>query len=211
VTQKRPHRAIRYARDLPVQGLAVLLQEVVDQQRDVLPPVPEWRQFQLDHVQPVQEVFTELAARDQLFEFLVRGGDDPHVDRPRTRVAHRHHHPLLHDPQDRTLDTRRQHRDFVQKESPAVGRLEEADLVARRPRKRPAPVPEQLGFHERQGYRPGVDRHERLVPRHAVIVDRPGEQFLARAGLADDEHVALDGGEFADHLEQARHGRRVPD
>ncbi len=52
-------------------------------------------------------------------------------------------------------------------------------------------VTEELGFDEPFRDRRGVEGHERLVAARAVVVDGPGHQFLARAGLALNQHGAV--------------------
>jgi len=55
------------------------------------------------------------------------------------------------------------------------------------PVKLPFFVAEQLGFDQLVGNRTAVDGDKRRVLTRAVIVNRAGNQFLARAGFADDE------------------------
>ena len=50
-----------------------------------------------------------------------------------------------------------------------------------------------------------IDRDERLVAPAAFLVDRPGDQLLARAALARDEDVGDGLGDLADHVVDAEH------
>ena len=126
-------------------------------------------------------------------------------------VADRHHHLVFQHAQQRTLHADRQGRDFIEKQRAAVGGLEIADLVAHRPGEGAAAIAEQFRLDQRVGHRAAIDGHKRLVARDAVVMDRPGEQFLARAAFADDHHVALDRRQLSDHVEQLGDRLRVAD
>jgi hypothetical protein len=54
---------------------------------------------------------------------------------------------------------------------------------------RAAFVTEQLGFEQLLGDRRAVQRDEGLVGARAEIVQAAGDQFLAAAGFATDQHV----------------------
>lgn len=47
---------------------------VFDQQRDILQPLTQRRQMNIDHIEPVIKVMLETALRHQLFEITVGGG-----------------------------------------------------------------------------------------------------------------------------------------
>ncbi|MNG14749.1 hypothetical protein D3C84_985280 [compost metagenome] len=61
---------------------------------------------------------------------------------------------------------------------------------------------EQLTFHQGFGKRAAVHRHEGLASAAAQIVDMPGDQFLAGAGLANDQCVGFTGRQALDAAEQ---------
>ena len=73
----------------------------------------------------------------------------------------------------------------------AIGERELALLVRRRAGERAAHVPEQLRFEQRFRDGGAVHLDERHVALRAAIVNRAGDQLLAGAGLAGDEHRAL--------------------
>jgi hypothetical protein len=50
-----------------------------DDQRDVFPPVPQGRQLDRDHRQPVVKVLAKLAPGDTIEQVPVGGGDDADV------------------------------------------------------------------------------------------------------------------------------------
>ena len=71
-------------------------------------------------------------------------------------------------------------------------------------------VAEQLGVQQGLGQRPAVDDHERPLGARRGIVQRPGDQLLAGAGLALDQHRRLAGGDLGQAGEQLAHGRAGP-
>ena len=70
---------------------------------------------------------------------------------------------------------------------------------------------EQLAFDERFGQGAAIDRHERLAGPRALVVDGAGDQLLAGAGFAQDEHGGLRWGDFGDQRADALHAGRGAD
>ena len=72
-------------------------------------------------------------------------------------------------------------------------------------------VAEQLRLEQRLGNRRAVDGHERTVGARAQRVQRAGEQLLAGAALAFEEHGRVGGGravQLLRHLPQLADPRR---
>ena len=65
---------------------------------DVLAPVPERRELDLDDPEPVEEVLPEAPLADLLAEVGVRGRDDPDVDRNPASPSDSLEFPLLQHP-----------------------------------------------------------------------------------------------------------------
>ncbi len=70
---------------------------------------------------------------------------------------------------------------------------------------------EQLAFQQRLGDGGAVDRQERLVGAAAVLVQGAGDQFLAGAALAEDQHVDILRRDAADRLAHLLHDRAAAD
>ncbi len=60
--------------------VAVFLEKVLDQKRDVLFALAQRRNVHVDDVQPVVEILPEQTVVDELFKIAVGGGDDTNVD-----------------------------------------------------------------------------------------------------------------------------------
>ena len=100
---------------------------------------------------------------------------------------------LLQDPENLGLDRGAHVADFVQEQAAAVGLLEAADSLAIGAGEGALLVAEQLRLEQRLGQRRAVHFDE--VARRAVrvVMNRAGDELLARARLAPDQHgrVAL--------------------
>src|SRR5712671_121383 len=95
---------------------------------------------------------------------------------------------LLQSPEDLCLHRKRHVADLIEKQRPILGVPERAGAVAGRSRERAPHMAEQFAFEQVRGDGSAVDRNERALLAPAVIVQGAGHQFLARAGLAEDEN-----------------------
>ena len=209
------HQPIHHLVAGPLDRLAelarILLDEVIDEQRDVLAPLVQRRHRDLDHVQPVVEILAEAPGRHLVLQAPVRRADDAHVDALIVGVADAAEGLLLDQAQHLHLERERQLADLVEEERAAVGRLEQAGLVVQRAREGALHVAEQLGFEQHLRNRRAVHDHERPVVTLAARVDRARDHLLAGSALAADQHVRLAVGHLRDQLEDALHRRAVAD
>src|SRR5690606_9227002 len=100
---------------------ADLLQKRMGQQRYVARPGSQWRQFDVDHVDAIEQILPEAAFRNQLREVLVRGQDHANVDFVRLRAADRLELQLLQHAQQLHLHRRTGGADLIEKDRAAVG------------------------------------------------------------------------------------------
>ena len=139
---------LRSSRMLPVQGALFrsrsalglspptrLLEprgELLDEGRrqvgDVVAPLAQRRQRNLDDVQAVVEILAEAARRHLLREPAVGGGDEAHVDLAAVGRADALHFAVLDDAEQLRLDRHRQLADLVEEQRRAVRLFEEARL-----------------------------------------------------------------------------------
>src|SRR5690606_19762978 len=199
--------AVEVALHLAVEAI----EEALDQQRDVLGAVPQRRQHDPDHVEAKVEVLAKFTALDRGLEIAVGRGHHSTVDRELDVAADRTNGPLLQDPQQLDLGGRIELADLVQEQRAALGDVEHAPPIAGGSGERPLDVTEQLGLHQLLGDRPAVDRHEWTGGSIGEVVERPGDQLLASAGLAADQHVGPGGRDPPDQLEDLLHGLRAAD
>ena len=158
-----------------------------------------------------------LAKRPLLHEVgqgTVAGGDEPRVHGDLARAAQPADGAVLDGGQHLGLRGRGEQADVVEKQRPAVGRLEQTDAGVLGVGERAAFVPEELGLGERLGQRRAVDRDERPGGARALPVQPAGEDALAGAGFALDEHRRQAALEAAfgrdDRLQLRAHGVEAP-
>ena len=175
----------------------VAIDEVLDQQRDVVGPLAKRRHRDGKHVQPVEEIAAERARLDRRLQVAVRGGDHAHVDANRCASSDTLELTLLQDAEQRDLGLHRQLADFVEEDGPAVRQLEAAEATLRRTGERPFLVAEELRRDQLTRNGRAVHADERGGATRRPPVDRAGDEFLARAGLARDQHGGVGLGDFA--------------
>ncbi len=83
---------------------------------DILHALPQRRQLDGHHVEPVVQILAEAAISDQRQQILVRGRDHPHVTRHLAAAADAREAPLLQHTQHGGLQWQRHRRDLVEKD-----------------------------------------------------------------------------------------------
>ena len=100
---------------------------------------------------------------------------------------------------------------FIQKNRSAIRLLEQALFVADRSSECPAPMAEKLRFEQIFGQGAAIDRDERRELAAAVEMQRPRDQFLSGAALAQHQDRAVGVGHAPDEFEYLLHLRRAAD
>src|SRR5262249_42579489 len=101
---------------------------MADQQRNVLGAATQRGQIDGNHIQPVKQVFAELAFTHQQVQIDVGGGNYAHVDLQFMHSPEVHEFPVLQHAQDLGLGLQAHGADFVQEDSAAVCHLKQAFL-----------------------------------------------------------------------------------
>lgn len=186
-------------------------EEVFGQCRNVFAAIGQARNVDADDVQPVEQVFAELAGLHQGFQVLVRRGDDAHVDPHRRVAADPVELAIGQHAQQAGLGVGRHVADLVEEQGAAVGLLEAAAALVGRTGEGTFLVTEQLGFHQVLGNRRHVQRDERRCRAWAVAVQRMGHQLLAGTRFAIDQHGDVGMAEATDGAEHLLHRRCLAD
>ena len=167
-----------------------LLQEVLDEQRDVVASLAKCWELDRNDIQPVVEIFAKRPFTDHLREVRVRSGDHADINLDRMRVADAFDLAFLEHAQELGLQPRAHRPDLVEEERAFVRLLEPSLSVGDCAREGAAHVAEELSLEEGFRDRAAVDREKPLGASGAVVVNRLGRQLLAVLGLAGDEHRA---------------------
>ncbi|OPZ77232.1 MAG: hypothetical protein BWY77_01740 [bacterium ADurb.Bin431] len=168
--------------------LAVLAQKMVDQQGDVLAAFAQGGNRQPDDLQAVKEILPQPLLLDQHIWIAVGGADDANIDLALLDAPQPAHLVVLQYPQQLVLQVKAHLRHLVKKERPLVSGLEKPGLVDVGPGEGPLDMAEQLALEQIVGQGADSDRHKGLIPALAVIMNAPGDDLLAGAGLAVDHH-----------------------
>ena len=185
--------------------------EVVDQDRDLLPPLPERRDRDRHDVEPVVEVLAEEARRHDREQVLVGRRDQPGVGGDDLAATYPEELPILEHVEELGLEPERHLADLVQQEGPPVGQLELARLAAMGPREGALLVTEQLGLEQVAGQGSAVDLEERLVPAVRDVVDGAGHHLLAGTALTLQEDGGVGVGGPPDDVLHDPHALAVPE
>ena len=123
-----------------------------------------------DDIQPVEQVLSETALFNTLFEVLVRGGNDTHIDLDGRVTADAVKLAVRKYAQQAGLHLRRHIADFVQEKRAPVGLLETSHPLGLRTRECATLMTELLRFQLVARYRRHIQGDERLVGARAVPV-----------------------------------------
>ena len=127
------------------------------------------------------------------------------------RVAHALELVLLQHAEQLDLQLGRGGVDLVEEDGAGVGGLEAAGAVVDGAGERAADVAEQLAFQQVLGQGAAVDADERAAAARAEPVDGLGDQFLAGARLAQQQHRGVRLGHLPGEPIDILHGRAGAD
>src|SRR6185312_14535497 len=185
-----------------------LTQEVLDEERDVVAALAQGRQRHAHDVEPVEQVFAELALLHQAAEIAVGGDEDAHVDLDGALGADAAQLALLQDAQELDLHRRWHLAHLVEEQGAAVGDLEEAAALGVGAGEGAAHVAEERGLEQRLGDGGARLGDEGLAAARTVVVDGAGDELLAGAALAVDDDGQRGIGHAIEQAEQLEHARR---
>ena len=177
------------------------------QQRDVFRALAKRGDRQGHDIQAIEQVSAELTASHARFQILIGGGDEPDIYLFGARAAHRPHLAFLQHAQELRLQGGRKIGDFVQEDAAPVRQLQQPHLVRHGAREGPFDVAEQFAFDH--AFREAGAIHDlvRPVMVGTSVMDGTRDQFLAGAGLSDDQDRGMDRRHVLDHPQKSlEHG-----
>src|SRR5579883_889609 len=164
------------------------LQEPVRQHGDVGAALAQGGHVQGHDVEPEIEVLAEGAGAVFLLQVAVGGGDDAYVDLDALVAADGADLFFLQDAQQLGLHLERQLPDLVEEQGPAIGRLKQPGARAEGAGEGALLVAEQFAFDQGGNEGAAVDGDEGAAGERSAEVDGAGDQFLAGAAFAGNEH-----------------------
>src|SRR5208283_812181 len=181
------------------------------QQWDVIYSVPERRDLNRKHIQPVKEILAKSAVGHGLLQIPVGGGHNAHIGATRAVVTDPFIAFLLEDAQQFVLNIQRNFSHFIEEDGSAFGRFKASGPVLEGPGKSPADMAKEFAFEQLPWNGSAIDSNQRASIASAALVDFVGDQFFAGSGLAQDEHRSLGGSYQVNLADNVPQGRALPD
>ena len=163
--------------------------------------------MELDHVEPVVEVLTELAAGQRDLQVSIGGRNHAGVDLNQPVPPHPGEAQVLQDVQELGLERGRDLGDLIEVDR-AVVRVLELPQPAPVGTGEGAPlVAEQLGFEEARRERRAVDLDERSLAAGRPGMDGPGDEVLPRSRFPAEQDRRIRIGDALDDRADGLHRR----
>ena len=187
-----------------VVALAVDGQEIFGQIGDVAAALPKRRQDQGHDVEAVVQIGPKRALAHHFGQGAVGGGHDAGGEPDLFFAAEPPKGPFFEHPQEIHLVDAGYLPHLVEKQRPVAGHFEDAALGLGRAGEGSGLVAKKLVGEQFPLEHAAVDRNKWRFAPSAQVVDALGQQFLAGAGLAGNEHAGVGrgdlGGEVVDGL-----------
>ena len=189
VVGHQPGRTVAEATKLFPPGPGKLGDHTLGQRQNILAPLAQRRNRDPPHIQPIIQILAEPAPLHFARQIQIGRANQPQIHRNLAQAADPEKLPLLQHPQQLPLHLQRHVANLIQKQRAAVAQVHLALLpLGQRAGKRPRLVAEQLGFKQMRLQRRTVQVDKRRRRRLLAIVNDPGDDLLADAGLAFDQH-----------------------
>src|SRR5882724_11312819 len=188
-----PGQRLRQELLLPTVLRVELGQEPRRQQRDLFAALPQRRNANLHDIEPIVEILPELTMRHRPFKVSIGGGDRDHSMTSDAREPE-----VLQDVEELGLQGQGQLTDLVEVDRPIIRVLELAWFAPMRARECTLLVAEELGLEQPLRNRGTVDLDEGPVAPDRSRVDGAGDEVLAHAALASDQHRRIGIGDALD-------------
>ena len=187
---------------------AHVLEEVIDEQRDVLAPLAQRRHVDVDHVDPVVEVLPEQPLGHHLRQGPVRGRDHAHVDAAADAVgADLLQLARLEEAQQHALHAEAHLADLVEEDACRSSAFSSMPGLSRyAPVKLPFTWPNSSDSSSVSGRPAQLTVMNGRSGARALRVDAHRDEFLAHAALARDQDLRVRLRHALDLLLERQHG-----
>ncbi|MNV62085.1 hypothetical protein D3C71_1546150 [compost metagenome] len=182
------------------------LQQYGAQLRQVLAPLAQRRNHDLDDIETVVQVLAKASLRHIGRQVTVRGADDADIDSLFLLTTQRADFALLNRSQQFGLHGQRQFADLIEKQGAAMRGLKKTFPVLGCPGVGAFFGAKEFSFQQRFRDGAAVDCHHRARGALAVGVQGLGDQFLAGTGFATHQNGRHAAGHLGDALTHLLHG-----
>ncbi len=174
--------------DLAAMFCVHIRQQCLYQIGNIFLVLPQRWHRNIEDVQAVVQILTQVPVRHGVLGYLVGGGQDPYVKGGFDLAAETPQGAFFQHPQQLGLRTGRHLADFVQQQRPAFRQFEAANPAFHRSRESAFFMSENLTLYQCLRNSRAIDRDKRLIFPGAQLVNRTRHQFLTRAARAGDEN-----------------------
>jgi len=166
---------------------------VIRDDGNILFAAAERWQGNAEYIEPVEEVFAELAFGGLRLKISVGCGDDADIDFCRPGIPDLDEFAGLQHTQQLGLKIDMHFTDLVEEEGALVGLLDEPPLVFSGAGKGAGPVAEELALEDLAAEGAAIEGQKSLCRSFAGLMDGLGEDFFAGAGLPEQKSVGIRG------------------
>src|SRR5271165_3358234 len=211
VVDESIHGLLGNAFDVPVHALGEALDEMLHQQRNVLPPLAQWGNPDWEDIQPVEKIGAEFLLLHQGTEISIGGGDQTRVRGEGARTAQAFELALLQHAQQFGLEFERNFANLIQEYGSPIGQLKAADALRDGAGEGAPLMSEQFTFQQARRYGGAVQFHERTRMPRAQLMQSSGNQFFSRSGLAINKDRGIGGSNGFDLSQERAQGAAPAD
>ncbi len=190
---------------------AVLLEVVLNEERNLFAAFAQGWHGQPDDVEAIEEILAEASLAHHLLEVGVGGSDDADVDVDRLGLAERMNLVRLEEAKEFGLDVEPELADLVEEEGAAGGGADDAGEGLERAGECSAAIAEELRVEHVARDGGAVEGDERLVLAGRGVVQGVSEKFLAGTAFAGDEDGNGARRQPSRHVDDLEHVRRGDD
>ena len=144
--------------------MAGLFQKTAKQQFRIALPVSQGGDFQIQHIEAVEQIGPQSACLDGFERIFVGRGNDAHIDRDDLVIANPHDFARLQGAQHLGLKENIHFRQFIKEQRAFMGQLEKPDLASTGGAgKGPWRIAEELAFQKVPGQCGAVHGHKGAI------------------------------------------------
>ena len=192
-------------------GFAILLEEMLDENRDIFGAVGESGNAQFDGTEAIVKILAEAPGEDLGAKIAIGGGDQAHIHGADFGRADALDFAILDYTQNFRLHGQGHFPDFVEKHGAAVGKFEEPGASVGSAGERSANVAEKLAFEQRVHQSGTIADGEAGFGDGTHFVEGVRDQLFAGTGGAGDQDVGVVARDFASEIEHIEHRRAFTD
>ena len=188
----------------------IFLQEMLCQQGNVIPPLPQRRHIYLNGIYPVIEVLPELTLFNHPGKICICGADEPYIQRNLPCPSQSAYAPVLQHCQQFGLHWKGKVPNLIKEKCPPVCQFNPPGLAPLGICKSPFFIPEQFALKQLLRNAPQIYMHKTPPAPRGTLVQHPGNKVLPRTVLPKHQHICIGAGNLPYSIKNFIHSGRLP-